>query len=76
MNDRCPNCSGVLQLNRAHAGKPATWLCAWCGRAGGYVRVKVGSRVVTVRDVVHEGDPALRRDWVPAESVPYAERVS
>lgn len=76
MNQTCEPCGSALQHNRAHGGKPASWECAWCLRAGTYRIYHVAGRKVVVRDVVHEGDPALRRDWVPAESVPYAERVS
>ena len=80
MNDHCPNCDALLQHNASRRNGTrlvrASWQCANCGQAGGYARVHVGNRTVTVRDVVTQGDPALHKPWVPAESVPYAERVS
>jgi len=80
MNHDCANCGALVQHNAPKHGKPASWQCARCERAGAYVskRVLVGTRIVTVtvRDVTSEGDPAMRRDWVPAESLPYVERVS
>ena len=77
MNTECTNCGGVLQHNQSKHGKPASWQCAWCKRAGEYSRERLrNGHMVTVRDEVRAGDPALHKPWVPAESMPYAERVA
>lgn len=73
---RCLNCGGALQHNAPHHGKPASWQCAWCRRAGEYARERCGRFMVTVRVELRAGDPERRKPYVPAESLPYEERVA
>jgi hypothetical protein len=77
VNTACTNCGGALQHNQPKHGRPASWQCAWCKRSGEYARERLrNGRMVTVRVELRAGDPALHKPWVPAESMPYAERVA
>jgi hypothetical protein len=71
----CPNCAGIVTDQGLHPSVGVDWLCAHCGAAGTLTECDAGGRNVVVREVTLAGDPAMRRDWVPAESMPYAERV-
>jgi hypothetical protein len=71
----CPNCSKVTIDQGVHPRVGVDWFCALCDEAGTLTESDVRGRKVTVREVTVPGDPALERKWVPAESLPYAERV-
>jgi hypothetical protein len=71
----CPNCAAVVNDRGLRKELGIDWLCARCGAAGTHTRCDVGGRVVAVREQTVPGNPELRRPWVPAESMPYAERV-
>jgi hypothetical protein len=75
MNSHCRHCSALLIERGLRPSLGVQWLCARCGAAGRYVPGKIGRREVTVREQTVPGAPELRRPWVPAESMPYAERV-
>lgn len=73
MTRSCRNCAAVLIEQGLRPSLGIDWLCAWCDAAGTFTECDVGGRKVTVREVTVPGN--LRRDWVPAESMPYDERV-
>jgi hypothetical protein len=75
VNYQCTHCGSALMEEGLRATFGIDWRCRVCGRAGVHVLCRVGDREVLVRDETVPGDPALRRDWVPADSMPYAERV-
>jgi hypothetical protein len=75
MTRGCNNCAALLIEEGLRPSLGIDWLCARCGEAGTYSEREVGGRTVTLREVMVHGDSAMRRDWVPAESMPYAERV-
>lgn len=70
--ETCTNCDGLINT-RLRAGLGVDWQCAWCGQAGTHfdARGKRTARLVTVK-----GDPGRHVPWVPAESMPYAQRVA
>jgi hypothetical protein len=71
----CPHCGGMVNDEGVRPGVGVDWFCAHCGAAGTLTECDAGGRNVVVREVTVPGDPAMRRDWVAAESMPYAERV-
>lgn len=75
MNYQCTHCGGALMEHGLRASLGVDWRCSHCGRAGVFVRCRVGNRDVLVRDEIAAGDPLKRKPWVPADSMPYAERV-
>lgn len=72
MNVNCPNCGGLLQLGDKR------WQCAWCERRGTYVQgpLLANGRRWRVLVTDQEGDQAHHRRWIPAHSMPYAQRVA
>ena len=75
MNGYCPPCGALLTERGLRKGLGIDWQCARCGAAGAFIRGRVGTRNVLVRQQTVAGDPALRLPWVPAELLTYAERV-
>ena len=75
MTRGCPHCVGIVTDQGLRPALGIDWLCAHCGAAGTCTVVVVGQREVTVREMTVPGASAMRREWVPAESMPYAERV-
>lgn len=73
---RCEPCDSAMQHNPPKHGKPASWQCARCYRSGVYAKERCGNHVVIARVELRAGDPALRKPWVPAESLPYVERIA
>lgn len=71
----CPNCGCIVIEQGLRAALGLDWLCARCCAGGTFHEQIVGDRVIRVRQTTVTGDPSLTRDWVPAESMPYAERV-
>lgn len=81
MSDACVHCGGAIEHTGARKDGMriirASWRCSSCGRAGDYAHgVSTDGRPFTARIEREPGAPALRWSWVPAESVPYEERVS
>jgi hypothetical protein len=80
VTDECTHCRGQLQHNPARKRgtrvEPASWQCNHCGRSGFYdTGISTAGRRFTARIEVVPGLPELGKPWVPAESVPYEERV-
>lgn len=75
VNSACTHCGALLLERGLRTDRGVDWLCANCGRAGTYAKALVGRRNVLVRQQTVAGDEAMRRPWVLAESMPYAERV-
>jgi hypothetical protein len=74
--ETCTNCDGLIN-EQLRPGLGIDWQCAWCGQAGTYQEtVSTLGRVVIARMVTVKGDPAQHKPWVPAESMPYAQRVA
>lgn len=71
----CPHCAKPTVDEGVRPSVGVDWYCERCKAAGTLTVCNVGRREVTVREMTVPGAPAMRRDWVPAESMPYAERV-
>lgn len=77
MSSECLHCEHDLDEQLPRRGKPGSWRCPRCGRAGDYARMLTrDGKVVTVRIEREPGQPKYARPWVLAESVPYAARVA
>lgn len=73
--EHCTNCDGLLN-DKLRPGLGIDWQCAWCGQAGVHFTEVINGRKILGRLVTVKGDPAQHKPWVPAESMPYAQRVA
>lgn len=78
----CIVCDREIEHAAARKGRPASWRCPGCGRAGDYAQgLRRDGTVFTARVERVPPDPERSRrmglrPWVLAESVPYERRVA